>query len=194
MRFKWVSVTDRLPELHPSEDVEDVYISDRLLLYIPGRYEEIVIGEYEKNTGSEGFDVDGCWEKNITHWAPLPHEPNPKCSFCGSSNYYAKGLCVACYHRLQTSGQLEYRRKGKPDEENKQRLIAFWNDFVKDSDLNKLDDRRRRIAYKRFCEGKTLRQISQEELVTYERVRQIVISILKKLNLFQMAQERNVIR
>ena len=39
------------------------------------------------------------------------------CSFCGSEKVAAKGLCANCYYRLKRTGSLEYKRKGKLQEQ-----------------------------------------------------------------------------
>ena len=35
------------------------------------------------------------------------------CTFCGYSDYYAKGLCYNCWRRKRRNGFLEYKRDRK---------------------------------------------------------------------------------
>lgn len=63
-----------------------------------------------------------------------------KCSFCGSTDYAAKGLCRKCYARLRRNGTLEYkRRKGaeRPEmwSEKTRKILELYKDGMRKPDI-----------------------------------------------------------
>lgn len=62
-----------------------------------------------------------------------------KCSFCGSDNHYAKGLCEPCYNRLRRTGTLEYKDRSGPRPqtwgENTKRIITLYKSGMSQSEI-----------------------------------------------------------
>lgn len=84
VRPVWISVEDRLPELHDESfetDDEIIYyeISDPVLVVY--NYDDQIVAMYEKDKDEDGNYIFEGWMANgdilhsVTHWMPLPHLP-----------------------------------------------------------------------------------------------------------------------
>lgn len=63
------------------------------------------------------------------------------CSFCGGTDYYAKGLCRKCYMRNLRNGTLEYKsRDGKKPwlwSENTRKILELHKEGMRQCDIAK---------------------------------------------------------
>ncbi len=107
---------------------------------------------------------------------------NKQCYFCGSTDYYAKGLCKKCYQRLRHSGTLEYRHgmRGRPV--NPDKLKEYWEKNLKDADLSRLNERQRRVLIQRYHDGQKMTAVAEREGISRQRAHQIVRTALAKVN------------
>lgn len=78
--MSWVSVNDRLPDLHEDffEDGDeriDFEVSDPVLCVYNG--DEQIVAMYEEDDSFKGWvsPVDGSTLHSVTHWRPLPELP-----------------------------------------------------------------------------------------------------------------------
>lgn len=79
MKDKWISVKERLPELHERKD--GYRVSDSVLVFCPGCFDPISVAEYEDDRTEDypnayfGFVDNGGDCIKPTHWMPLPDPP-----------------------------------------------------------------------------------------------------------------------
>ena len=118
------------------------------------------------------------------------------CFYCGSLNYYARGLCVNCYNRYKRNGFLEKKiRKSKDKKRNEvdwkvrfyQAVFGSENvDIPQDAEdtimhiLEKLNSRYKDILLFRFKYNLKFADIGEKYEVTRERIRQIVNKALRE--------------
>lgn len=118
------------------------------------------------------------------------------CFYCGSPNYYARGLCVNCYNRYKRNGFLEKKiRKSKDKKRNEvdwkvrfyQAVFGSENvDIPEDAEdaimhiLEKLNNRYRDILLFRFKYNLKFADIGEKYGLTRERIRQIVNRALRE--------------
>lgn len=72
----WISVDDRLPDMHPHDYYGE--LSDDILLYgidDSGSNPHIFIGFMIKGNIFYSNEYGMCGHGNVTHWAPLPPPP-----------------------------------------------------------------------------------------------------------------------
>ena len=78
MDDNWISVEERLPEMHTSNDIFGHLESDRVLVMSYGRATVANLRQYHDDafpalwieTGSDGYAME-----HVTHWQPLPAMP-----------------------------------------------------------------------------------------------------------------------
>lgn len=128
---------------------------------------------------------------------------NRKCYFCGSKDYYAKGLCRNCYNRKRKSGTVEYKQKiVREAKEKKQKPMWYdrlykdvfgenvFNDgYCKPEDFldsiscvyNTLNPKEQEAMKMRYEGEMTFLEIGDWFDVSRERARQIIGKSLRKL-------------
>lgn len=129
------------------------------------------------------------------------------CTYCGSTDYYAKRYCRSCYNRAQRNGTPEPKPRGErtPKPKTKTQLWAEkdWKDkiyrnvfgFDRPYDepiptdyeesvyfaLDMLSEREKQIMIYRYIDGLTYQEIGDKIGTTRERPRQIEHKSLRKL-------------
>ena len=79
--MNWISVNDRLPDLHDdtlevADEVIEYKVSEPVLCVFNN--DEQIVAIYEKDEGDKGYWVDffgGSCLNSVTHWMPLPALP-----------------------------------------------------------------------------------------------------------------------
>lgn len=123
------------------------------------------------------------------------------CSYCGSTKYYANGLCLNCYRRNQKYGSPEKKEKWEraADNRKEQYKKTDWKPrFYKavfgdknieiplDSEksieyvLSTINDRERDILLLKYKDGWSLKEIGEKYAICGQRVGQIIAKALRK--------------
>lgn len=123
------------------------------------------------------------------------------CSYCGSTQYYAKGLCKTCYARYRANGTPEKKERAKKisvsrkeQYKNTDWKIRFYRAVFGDDGielppdagksinyvLGTLTERERDILLLYYRDGCNLREIGEKYEISRERSRQIRVKALRK--------------
>lgn len=123
------------------------------------------------------------------------------CSYCGSTQYYANGLCLNCYRRNRKYGSPEKKGKWERTADNRKeqykktdwkprfyeavfgdKNIALPPDAKKSIEyvLSTINDREREMLLLKYKDGWSLKEIGEKYAICGQRVGQIIAKALRK--------------
>lgn len=104
-----------------------------------------------------------------------------KCKYCGSTDYYAKGLCRNCIHRFYATGELDKSKRLKHETQVRNKIYKLKRELERIEKGKKLladNDRPRSVEYyiyiQEYMMGKGYTEIAEK----YEVTRQCVYGVI----------------